>query len=232
MDLSRHSSGRKLLNEPAEQAAEFSLGWSERSERNPGYQAKMNYQARFSGRQRVTLLFLILTIALASCRRETQSGTYATPSASPAPISSSKQVVKLSSLPVSIPANGSAEAVVTLSISAGYHINSNPATFPYLIATEIQHISDPDEGIQMGKPIYPIAEHKKFDFSPEKPLAVYEGEVTIKLPLSVGSAAHAYASLAKGWQGSFPINARVQACDNEKCFPPDTLEGSIRVTIN
>jgi hypothetical protein len=138
--------------------------------------------------------------------------------------------VKLSSSPVSIPANGSAEAVVTLSISPGYHINANPASFSYLIATEVQHISDPDGGIGMGKPIYPIGDHKKFAFA-EQPLAVYEGEVRIRLPLSVGSAAHALGSLPKGWQGLFPIGVKVQACDNEKCFAPDTIESSIPIAI-
>jgi len=64
---------------------------------------------------------------------------------------------------------GTGEAQVFLVIQEGYHVNANPATFPYLIATEVT--TDKVEGLEFGRPIYPAAEKKKFDFADE-PLAV------------------------------------------------------------
>ena len=153
-------------------------------------------------------------------------------SASPAPagISSSASVVKAQAADVSIPAGGSADATVTLSISPGYHINANPATFPYLIATEVSQ-SENVNGLQvMGKPIYPVGVMKKFVFA-EKPLAVYEGEVTIKLPLRLVSEAKSEIRVPKGAHVSIPLAVRVQACDTEKCYAPDTLKTTIAVDV-
>lgn len=135
-------------------------------------------------------------------------------------VRSSKDVVKVSAAGISIPAGGSGEATIALSISPGYHINANPATFPYLIATQVT--PGAADGITADKPVYPSAEKKKFAFA-EEPLAVYEGEVQIKLPLRADAKA----------KGSIPVpvNLRVQACDQEKCFPPDTLNAAIPVEV-
>jgi hypothetical protein len=46
--------GAKRLNEPAKLAAEFSPGWSERSEAEPWVLALSTNQARFSGRKNLS----------------------------------------------------------------------------------------------------------------------------------------------------------------------------------
>jgi predicted component of type VI protein secretion system len=168
------------------------------------------------------LLIVFALATLAGCSRGTSTDTAGKPSSPiPAAISSSAQVVKVSSPPLSIPANGSADAVATLAISPGFHINANPATFSYLIATEVS--PGKVEGVTVGAPGYPAAEKKKFQFA-EQPLAVYEGEVPIKLGL------RAEKNAAAGSR-SLPITVRVQACDEEKCFPPATLNSTISVTV-
>ena len=113
------------------------------------------------------------------------------------------------------------DAVIALSISPGFHINANPATFSYLIATEVT--ANKLEGINIGAPVYPAAVERKFQFA-EKPLAVYEGEASIKLNL------RAEANATTG-RKSLPINVRVQACDEEQCFPPATINTTIPVTL-
>jgi hypothetical protein len=130
-------------------------------------------------------------------------------------------VVSVRSADVSIPAGGNADATVTLSILPGYHVNANPATFSYLIPTAV----DPGkvEGVVAGKPIYPLAQKKKFQFA-EEPLAVYEGEVQIRLPLRVE------ANAGKGAR-SLLVDVRIQACDSEKCYAPDTLKTMIVVDV-
>jgi hypothetical protein len=134
-------------------------------------------------------------------------------------ISSSDQVVKAFShfIPsASPPAN------VELVISPGFHINANPATFPYLIATEIQ--PGQVDGITVGdKLAYPPPKMETFSFA-EKPLAVYEGHVTIPIPLTA-------APDAKG-QRTIPFKIRVQACDTEQCYPPATIDAALPIDID
>ena len=158
---------------------------------------------------------LILIVALAACRG---SGTNRK---SPAVVSLSSDVVKISPSAVQIPGSGSADALVTLSISPGFHVNANPATFSYLIATELT--TGKVEGFAVGSPDYPAAQKKKFQFA-EEPLSVYEGEIPIKLNL------RAEANAMTGTR-ALPVKVRVQACDEEQCFPPATLNSTIAVTL-
>jgi len=145
-------------------------------------------------------------------------------------IKSSRDVVKVSAANVSIPAGGSAESTVTLSISPGYHVNANPATFSYLIATEVTHTTDPDDPFTTGKAVYPRPVQKKFQFADE-PLAVYEGTVIITLPLHLAGVGKSYVTLTKGAKTSVPVDVRIQACNLEECFPPDTLHTTIAVEV-
>jgi len=138
----------------------------------------------------------------------------------PANVRTSADVVQVETSPMPI-LIGSGEANVVLSVSPGYHVNANPATFPYLIATE----ATPGnwDGFSAGKPIYPTAQKKKFQFA-DSPLDVYEGDAAIRLPLQ---AASGVASGAR----ALPIDVKVQACDNEQCFPPSTLHASISLDV-
>lgn len=136
-------------------------------------------------------------------------------------VRSSADVVAVQAKAVGVTAPGKADVEVLLSVSPTYHVNANPATFSYLIATEV--MATGTEGITTDKPVYPVGEKKSFQFANE-PLSVYEGQVHIKLPLSVG------AETSRG-SHSLPIKVRVQACDTEKCFPPDTLSATITVEV-
>ena len=161
------------------------------------------------------------------------AGGWPPSSDSPAEISSSAQVVKVTTLTVQIAPGGSADAIVRLSIMPGYHINANPATFSYLIATEVKMVPEPDGFCaNTGNPIYPPAVTRTFPFA-ESPLAVYEGEVEIKLPLQIPTPKErgCYGYPLSGAKGSLPITVRVQACDNEKCFPPATLNATVPVEV-
>ena len=178
------------------------------------------------------LATILTLLTLVGCNRGTSTDTGADRSSSsptPAAISSSDQVVKVTVAPVSISPGSSAEAVVALSISPGFHINANPATFPYLIATELKAIPEPDNPIATETPVYPSPVKKKFVFA-DQPLAVYEGDAIIRLPLHFASAGKSYA-VSSGARLSQPITLTVQACDEEKCYPPATLSSTISVTV-
>lgn len=169
-----------------------------------------------------SVLCLLTAFVLSGCTKGTHSETGGSPvSRSPAAITSSADVVKVRAASVSFPAGGKIDANVLLSISSGFHVNANPATFSYLIATEVT--PGKVEGITVGPPSYPGAVKKKFQFA-EQPLAVYEGDVLIKLPL------RAEKNAATGPR-SLAIAVRIQACDDEQCFPPATLDATIAVDV-
>jgi hypothetical protein len=130
-------------------------------------------------------------------------------------------VVKVSADGAELKAGGSGEAAVKLTIASGYHINANPASFSWLKPTVLE--AESGEGVTPGKPVYPPSVTRKFSFSNDA-LAVYEGDATIKLPLSAAGGAKKGAHTLKG-------KVRVQACDDEACYPPTTIETSIPVTV-
>ena len=136
----------------------------------------------------------------------------------PPTVKSSADVVRLGGFGVGFSGPGKGSVDVPIHIDDGYHINANPATFPYLIATEMT--TDKVIGLEVGTPIYPPAVKKKFQFA-EELLAVYEGNVNISLPLVTQSSG----------TKSLPISIRVQACDQEKCYTPDTLKTTIAVDV-
>jgi hypothetical protein len=130
-------------------------------------------------------------------------------------------VVRVETPGVEIKAGSSGEASVKLTIASGYHINANPPSFSYLKATELT--VEPSGGITAGQPVYPSSVIRKFAFSKD-PLAVYEGETVIKMPLSAAANAQKGAQTLKG-------KLRIQACDDEACYLPRTIETSIPVTV-
>ena len=173
------------------------------------------------------LALLVSAFSCAGCARRSgggiSSGTGGFPPNTPTSgqVSSSAEVVKVSADTVQSPPGSSTETVVRLAITSGYHVNANPATYSYLIATEVK--AGNTEGINAGTPMYPPATKQKFEFA-EEPLAVYEGNIEIKLPLKINSPATA-------GKRSLPITVRVQACDTEKCFPPATINATSPVEV-
>jgi uncharacterized protein YyaL (SSP411 family) len=99
---------------------------------------------------------------------------------------------------------------VTINVDDGYHINANPASFDYLVATAVSF-----DRLTPSNVIYPQAHSFQSSFAPEG-IAVLEG--TVKL------------------MASFPANAalrdmsgtvKAQACDAQSCLPPSELRFSI-----
>ncbi len=174
---------------------------------------------------RITIPCILLLFITAACSKPVQNS--ASDSSAPSTASPSAQritsesVVKVAAEPVEIPAGGSGEAIVNITIQNGYHINANPPTYPYLKATELE--ISPAEGISVAFVNYPKALNKRFPFA-EKPLAVYEGETGLKATLKADKA-------AKPGQRSLSGRLRIQACDDQVCYAPGTLQLAIPVNI-
>ncbi len=161
--------------------------------------------------------FLFLLIASACSK---PAANQPTSNSAPQRITS-ESVVKASAEPATVVAGQSTEAIVRLAIQSGYHINANPPTFPYLKATELNIVRS--DGISTSFVTYPSPLTRTFAFA-DKPLAVYEGTTEIKPTIKADHAA------SKG-EHSIAAQLRVQACDDQVCYPPGQIELRIPVTV-
>ncbi len=167
-------------------------------------------------------LALLLAASLTSCTRSTT-----TTNSAPQIIDTNEKrinsadVVKAAPEPVEIKAGGSGEAIVRLTIQNGYHVNANPPTFPYLKATEIEIPAS--DGVSVGFIVYPNPIIRQFAFE-KQPLAVYEGETVVKVLLKSDQ------TVKKG-ERHLSGKLRIQACDDQVCYAPGTLDLSIPVQI-
>lgn len=170
-----------------------------------------------------TFTLLILVLISTGCSR-----TGGNSSSSPTPSTategrriSSVDVVKASPEEVTISRGGTANAQVRLKIDSGFHVNANPPSFPYLKATELE--LTPDGGLSVSFIRYPDPLLKKFSFS-DSNLAVYEGETTLSVQLK------AAPSIAEG-RKNLSGRLRVQACDDQVCYAPATMDIVIPVNV-
>ncbi|MEP6741141.1 MAG: protein-disulfide reductase DsbD domain-containing protein [bacterium] len=169
---------------------------------------------------RIRICIPLLFIASA-CSKLAQNpvGQPATPAASQR--ITSQSVVDVAAQPTEIAAGGSADATVRVTIKSGYHINANPPTYPYLKATSLE--ISPTDDFSVSFVTYPEGSNKKFPFA-EKPLAIYEGDTELKATLKAKKS-------AKPGEQFIPASLRIQACDDQVCYPPGQIELRIPVTV-
>jgi thiol:disulfide interchange protein DsbD len=134
-------------------------------------------------------LVLIATVALGA--------THAP--AAPDPVSSTMKV-----------AGG--KAVVEMTIAPGWHVQSHDPGDKFLIPTTLD--VTPPAGQRAGAVEYPPAVEKALEFADGKKLRLYEGRVTLAVPLE-GAATDA---------GPVRAKLRYQACDDTTCLAPKTVE--------
>jgi cytochrome c biogenesis DsbD-like protein len=171
---------------------------------------------------RATLILLTLVCCLfAGCAKPKQGDADQQSSANEPPRVASVDVVKVAPEELTLAKGESGYAIVRLQIQNGYHINANPASYPYLIATDLQ--VPPAEGIGVDFISYPNPQTRQFAFA-EKPLAVYEGEAVVKAMLK----ANASASPGKH---NLSAKLRVQACDEQVCYAPGVIDLTLPLTV-
>ncbi len=149
----------------------------------------------------------------------------ALPSApSPSQVPSGREVVSPSAFVSQEPvARGSAfQIAVVAKIRTGFHINARKPSADYLIPTDLR--AELPAGFKTaGDASYPRGELHTFAFT-KTPLNVYQGKFVIRLPLA------ALADAPLGAQ-NIPLKLRYQACSNEVCLPPVTLNVDTVVTV-
>lgn len=110
-----------------------------------------------------------------------------------------------------VPRGKEFQVAVVVDIASGYHMNSHKPLDSYLIPTTLT--PQLPAGFTLADTIYPPGKNLKFPFSPDKPLNVYTGSVTLRLRVTAGDAAALGST-------SIPITLRYQACNNSACLPP------------
>ena len=156
----------------------------------------------------ISVLLLVVVAALPSAPQQVPSG---------------RDVVATSAYASLEPvARGSAfQLAVVLKIRDGFHINARQPSADYLIATDLR--PDLPAGFKLGEITYPKGELRTFSFS-KKPLNVYEDKAIIRVALS------ALPTAPLGAQ-HIPFKLRYQACSQEVCLPPVTVDVEASVTV-
>jgi hypothetical protein len=154
-------------------------------------------------------LLLIIVAALPSAHPQIPSGREVV---SPSAYVSLEPVARGSSF----------QLAVVLKIRNGFHINARKPSAEYLIPTDLR--ANLPAGFKFaGEIAYPKGELRTFAFT-KTPLNVYEDKVILRVPLAAESNAPLGAQ-------KIPLKLRYQACSNEVCLPPVTLDVDATVTV-
>lgn len=109
---------------------------------------------------------------------------------------------------------------VRVGIDAGWHINSNAPGDDFAVPTTLKW--DLPDGWSEPTVAFPMAEHLKFEFSPN-PLAVWQGTVVLVASATVPPGAAGPATLG--------VIVTAQACNDSQCLPPLPVEAKLTTTI-
>ena len=141
-------------------------------------------------------------------------------SALPSPAAVVKPLAYVSLAPV--PRGKEFQVAVVVEIARGFHMNSHKPTDAYLIPTTLTPLVP--AGLQLLDTIYPAGQLEKFSFSPNKPLDVYTGKVTLRLRLAVAADAPLGAA-------TIPLTLRYQACNDTTCLQPVKVPVEVKFEV-
>ena len=108
---------------------------------------------------------------------------------------------------------GVMEARVTVQLRSGYHVNSNTPAEEYLIPLRLTWTAAP---LEVTATVFPKPKLEKYSFSSQA-LSVFTGDFDIVTRLKVPP------SIPPG-PGVLLGKLRYQACNDNSCLPPKTLE--------
>ena len=157
----------------------------------------------------VTALLLVIVAALPSAQPQIPSGREVV---APTPYVSLDPVARGSSF----------QLAVVLKIRNGFHINARKPSAEYLIPTDLR-ANLPAGFKSAGEIAYPKGELHTFSFT-KTPLNVYEDKVILRVPLAAQPDAPLGAQ-------KIPLKLRYQACSQEVCLPPVTIDIDAPLTI-
>ena len=100
-----------------------------------------------------------------------------------------------------------------MKLQSGFHVNSNTPSEDYLIPLRLTWAP----GALVAETVsYPKPQMEKYEFSP-KPISVFTGDFELVTRFKVDANASLGPGILIG-------KLRYQACNNNACFPPKTVE--------
>ena len=117
---------------------------------------------------------------------------------------------------VNVPAGKPSPVILHFRVAQGLHINSHTPSDKFLIPTDF---SIPDgAGVRLSAVSYPPGTIISLSFDPTTKLSVYTGEFAIQARI-------------EATPGNHPVQAKLhyQACDQNQCMPPKTIDVPINV---
>ncbi len=112
-------------------------------------------------------------------------------------------------------------ASLVIDIPSCYHLNAHNPISKFALPTKIE--VEPPGGMKVGSIVYPRAIVRRFSFSDDK-LGVYENRAVIRFTMTIPP------NQAKG-KGEIKARLNYQSCSDEVCFPPETREVTVPITI-
>jgi hypothetical protein len=112
-------------------------------------------------------------------------------------------------------------AKIAVSLGEGYHVNSNTPHEAYLIPLKLTWTPAP---LEVASVIFPKPHDQKYQFSPDQPLSVFTGNFEIVTKFKVPADTTSGPAIIVG-------KLRYQACNNNMCFPPKTVDVKLPVEI-
>lgn len=121
---------------------------------------------------------------------------------------------------VTVKRGAAVEAKLDVSLQPGFHVNSDKPDDEYLIPLRLRWEQGPLAPVEI---VYPAAEHKKYSYS-EKPLAVFAQRFQIVTRFKAAAGAPPGPGILTG-------KLRYQACAEDRCYPPRTVDVKLPYTI-
>ena len=105
-------------------------------------------------------------------------------------------------------------------LKPGYHVNSNTPSESYLIPLRLTWEPGALEAVEV---VFPKPHMEMYEFS-AVPLSVFTGDFNLMTKFKVAANASSGPGLAVG-------KLRYQACNNNSCLPPKTIEIKLPVVV-
>jgi hypothetical protein len=122
---------------------------------------------------------------------------------------------------VSVPAGKLSPVILHFRVAQGLHINSHTPSDKFLIPTDfsiLDGVGGDGAGVRLGAVTYPAGTIISLAFDPSAKLSVYTGEFAIQARI-------------EATPGNHLVQAKLhyQACDQNQCMPPKTIDVPIDV---
>jgi uncharacterized protein YyaL (SSP411 family) len=116
------------------------------------------------------------------------------------------------------------DALVTVTIQKGWHINANPTNLPEMKPTSLELLPASEQSARLVNVAYPAGDAKVLGSLGTEPVAVYEGKVAFSARLRLADG-------VKPGPIELKLRLNYQACDDRLCQAPAKMEVRLAVTV-